>query len=208
MCNIWCNAMNNINWGKIIEMEEISKVLWSKKFIEGIDTLRQKETCLKPHNWLVPKSEFIKNLPVMQEKQEMRAQCLDQEDPLEEEMATDPSILAWRIPRTEEPGGLQSTGSQRVTRLSVWTHRCVLHVVLLDAAKLFSKVIEPVPSSQRAPVAAHPHQHCRCVASVGSDSGRPHRRQPTRLLRPWDSPGKSTGVGYHQHWMLSNFKAL
>ena len=37
-----------------------------------------------------------------------------QEDALEEEMATSPSILAWRIPRTEEPGGLQSTGSQRV----------------------------------------------------------------------------------------------
>ena len=36
------------------------------------------------------------------------------EDPLEEDMATHPSILAWRIPRTEESGGLQSTGSQRV----------------------------------------------------------------------------------------------
>ena len=39
---------------------------------------------------------------------------LDQEDPLEKEMATHSSILAWRIPRMEEPGGLQSTGSQRV----------------------------------------------------------------------------------------------
>ena len=38
----------------------------------------------------------------------------DQEDPLEEGMATHSSALAWRIPRTEEPGGLQSTGSQRV----------------------------------------------------------------------------------------------
>ena len=36
------------------------------------------------------------------------------EDPLEEEMATHPSILAWKIPWTKEPGGLQSTGSQRV----------------------------------------------------------------------------------------------
>ena len=35
------------------------------------------------------------------------------------------------------------------------------------------------------------------VASVMSDSGRPHRRQPTRLPRPWDSPGKNTGVGCH-----------
>ena len=39
---------------------------------------------------------------------------LGQEDPLEEGMATHSSILAWRIPRTEEPGGPQSTGSQRV----------------------------------------------------------------------------------------------
>ena len=42
------------------------------------------------------------------------AQTLGQEDPLEEEMATHSSILAWRIPWTEEPGGLQSLGSQRL----------------------------------------------------------------------------------------------
>ena len=41
--------------------------------------------------------------------------------------------------------------------------------------------------------------YCCCcqVASVMSDSMQPHRRQPTRLLRPWDSPGKNTGVGCH-----------
>ena len=38
---------------------------------------------------------------------------------------------------------------------------------------------------------------CCCVASVMSNSVRPHRRQPTRLPRPWDSPGKNTGVGCH-----------
>ena len=43
----------------------------------------------------------------------MRVQSLGQEDPLEEEMATHSSILAWRIPWTEEPDGLQSMGSQR-----------------------------------------------------------------------------------------------
>ena len=46
--------------------------------------------------------------------QEMKIQSLGREDPLEEEMATRSSILAWEIPRTEEPGGLQFTGSQRV----------------------------------------------------------------------------------------------
>ena len=53
----------------------------------------------------------VKNLPAMQE---MRAQSLGQEDPLEVGMATHSSVLAWRIPWTEEPGGLQSMGLQRV----------------------------------------------------------------------------------------------
>ena len=50
--------------------------------------------------------------------QETQAQCLGREDPLGKEMATHSSILAWEIPWTEEPGRLQSTGSQNQTRLS------------------------------------------------------------------------------------------
>ena len=50
----------------------------------------------------------------MQDPQEMRVQSLGQEDPLKEEMATHFSILAWKIPWTEEPEGLQSMQSQRV----------------------------------------------------------------------------------------------
>ena len=46
--------------------------------------------------------------------QEMRVQSLDHEDPLEKELATHSSILDWKIPWTEEPGGLQSMGLQRV----------------------------------------------------------------------------------------------
>ena len=46
--------------------------------------------------------------------QETQVQSLSQEDPLEKGMATDSSILAWRIPWTDEPSGLQSMGSQRV----------------------------------------------------------------------------------------------
>ena len=46
--------------------------------------------------------------------EETRVQSLGREDPLEEGMATHASVLAWRIPWTEEPGGLQSIGSQRV----------------------------------------------------------------------------------------------
>ena len=50
----------------------------------------------------------------MQEMQEMRVQSLGQEDPLEKEVATHSNILAWKIPWTEEPGGLQSVRSQQV----------------------------------------------------------------------------------------------
>ena len=53
---------------------------------------------------------MVKNLPVMQE---FLVQSLGQEDPLEKEMATHSSFLAWEIPWTEEPGGLLSMGSQR-----------------------------------------------------------------------------------------------
>ena len=56
-------------------------------------------------------AQRVKHLPVMRETQ---VRSLGQEDPLEKEMATHSSILAWRILWTEEPGGLQSTGSQRV----------------------------------------------------------------------------------------------
>ena len=54
-------------------------------------------------------AQWVKNLPAMQEKQ---VRFLGQEDPLEEGMATHSSILAWRIPWTEEPGRLQSMGLQ------------------------------------------------------------------------------------------------
>ena len=56
-------------------------------------------------------AQTVKCLPTMWET---RVQSLGWEDPLEKEMATHSSILAWRIAWTEEPGGLQSTGSQRV----------------------------------------------------------------------------------------------
>ena len=54
---------------------------------------------------------MVKNLPAMQETQ---IRSLGQEDPLEKEKATQSSTLAWRIPWTEEPGRLQSMGSQRI----------------------------------------------------------------------------------------------
>ena len=60
--------------------------------------------------WGFPDGSAVKNLHVMWET---GVQSLRQKDPLEKEMATHSSILAWEIPRTKEPGGLQSVGSQK-----------------------------------------------------------------------------------------------
>ena len=60
--------------------------------------------------WVSLVAQMVKSPPAMQET---RVQTLDLEDPLEKGNATYSSILAWRIPWTEEPGGLQSMGSQR-----------------------------------------------------------------------------------------------
>ena len=62
-----------------------------------------------------PGAQTVKNLPAIRETQ---VRSLSQEDPLEDGMTTHSSILAWRIPWTEEPGGLQSMGSQSQTQMS------------------------------------------------------------------------------------------
>ena len=66
----------------------------------------------------------VKNLSIMQEVQETRVQSLGHKDPLEEEMATHSSILAWRIPWAEKHGGLQEPGvTKNWTRLRTeYTH--------------------------------------------------------------------------------------
>ena len=61
---------------------------------------------------------MVKHLPATQEN---RVQSLDQEDPLEKEMAIHSSVLAWRIPWTEKPGRLQSMWSQSQIQLSDFT---------------------------------------------------------------------------------------
>ena len=61
-----------------------------------------------------PGGSAVKNPPALQESREMQVQSLDHEDPLEEDMTTHSNVLEWRIPLTEEPSGLWSTGFQRV----------------------------------------------------------------------------------------------
>ena len=63
---------------------------------------------------------MVKNPPA---QQEMWVLSLGQEDALKEEVATHPSLLVWDIPRTEEPGGLQSVGPQRVNTTQRLNHR-------------------------------------------------------------------------------------
>ena len=63
---------------------------------------------------IFPDGSMVKNPPAMKETQEMRVRSLGQEDPLEEAMANHSNILACKTPWTEEPGGQQSMGSQRV----------------------------------------------------------------------------------------------
>ena len=81
-------------------------------------------------------AQMVKNLPAMQETQ---VWYLGQEDPLEKGMATHTSILAWRIPRTEQPNRVQSMGSERVRHdwattlsLSNFTHlKCMYGISLV-----------------------------------------------------------------------------
>ena len=63
----------------------------------------------------IPGGSAVKTPPAMQEMQQMQGQSLGWEDHLEQELATHSRILAWRIPWTEEPGGLQSAGAQSQT---------------------------------------------------------------------------------------------
>ena len=81
-------------------------------------------------------AQRLKHLPAMQENW---VRSLGREDPLEKEMATHSSILAWRISWTEEPGGLQSMGSQRVRHIS-HEQPCLKTTGLYEDILLLSKL--------------------------------------------------------------------
>ena len=113
---------------------------------------------------------MVKNLPAMLETWD---QSLSWEDPLKQGMATHSSILAWKIPWTEEPGGLQSLGSQRarydwvtntdmLSSTGIWTvafkrrHRCLLWLVLVPSLYLSvgepcKRPLEPPPLGMGSP---------------------------------------------------------
>ena len=93
--------------------------------------------------------QMVKNLPAMQE---IQIQSLDGEDPLEKGMATHSSTLAWRIPCTEEPRGLQSMGSQRIPQdratntFTVFTTSATWGPCLAHAAAAAAKSLQSCPT--------------------------------------------------------------
>ena len=98
-------------WQKPLQVvKQLSKLKFKKQKLYSIPF----SSILVNSKSLFPRGSGVKNSPAMQEPQETRVQSLSQEEPLEGSMATHSSIPAWRIPWTEEPGGLQSIGSHRV----------------------------------------------------------------------------------------------
>ena len=87
-------------------------------------------------HWASPVAQQLKNLPAMQEmQQKAQIRSSGQEDPLGKKMATHSSILAWESPWAEEPGNLQSMGSQRV-RHDLATKPISMHIVSLNSLPL------------------------------------------------------------------------
>ena len=133
-------------------------------------------------------AQMVKSLPTMRETW---VQFLDWEDPLEKETAAHSSTLAWEIPWTEEPGGLQSMGSQRRTRLRDYHH---IYYIYLRVDVCI------ICASQVAPSGKEPAQ-CRRLTRRGFDSwvGKiPWRRtwQPTLVFLSRESLGQRSLVGY------------
>ena len=90
-------------------------------------------------------AQHVKNLPAVQETKETGVQSLSQEDPLEEEMATYSSTLAWKIPWIKEPSELQSTGLQRIRH--DWAHNYKTHFSKYLAFTCFWNVVKSHPHS-------------------------------------------------------------
>ena len=110
-----------------------STLAWEIPWTEELDRLQSIGLQRFGHNWTDRQAsliaQLVKNLPAMQET---LVRFLGWEDPLEKEIATHSSILAWEIPWTEEPGGLPSMGSQRVGHDWVTEHAYLLSRNVLE----------------------------------------------------------------------------
>ena len=102
-CHIGEIFMNPLVWDKCYTLS-------SSVTMEDADSIKKERNSIWG-NWASLVTQLVKNLPAVEET---RGQSLGWEDPLEKEMATHSSILAWKISWAEEPGGLQPMESQRV----------------------------------------------------------------------------------------------
>ena len=127
---LWIYVVNR----NLIKLEQhCRKNWWSKADNSFLHTALNSLACVVwLYLWASQVAQKVKNLPAVQESW---VWLLGQEDPLEKEMATHSSILVWRIPWTQEPGGLQSIGSQRVGQ--DWSDLARTHAI-----NAFSKVVQ------------------------------------------------------------------
>ena len=144
----------------------------------------------------------VKNLPAMQEMQDTWIWSLGQENPLEEEMATHFSILAWKIPWTQESGVLQSKGLQRVEH--DWAHRRThrhthrhTHTDTQFLSFPHSAVVNNLWPMQETPDAGS-------ISALGRSPGVGNRTHSSMLA--WkapraEEPGGLHGVTKSQTWM-------
>ena len=122
-------------------------------------------------------------------------------------MATHSSVLAWRIPWMEEPAKLRQIRTFSICSWKSWRNWKFLQQQQGKKKSEFECSLKKIFLSYWTKLNRN---HCCCccwVTSVMSDSVWPHRQQPTRLPRPWDSLGKNTGVGCHFLLQLMKVKS-
>ena len=152
LCLTLCDPMDCSSLGSSVHgiLQARTLELVAVSFSRGSSQSRD-QTCIYYKISLV--AQTVKCLPTMWET---RVQSLGWEDPLEKEMATHSSILAWRIPRMEEPGGLQSTGSQRVGH--DWATRfLLLSVYMSRLLSHFADLLLPALCAQVCSLGLHLH---------------------------------------------------
>ena len=132
----------------------------------------------------------VKNLPEMQETQEIWVRPLGQKNPLEEGMATHSSFLAWRIPWTEEPGGLQSLGSQIVglSRMTEHAH--------ISRFKVNNKPYHFLSSFSASGTELHTVLTCSCLLSMQPHDFPFHR---------WKKGGETPCPKLHSYHIIWKF---